>query len=282
MQGTGVAAAEAESLASSFGEGPMEWYYAEGGSRLGPVDDAGFDALRSSGKIRSETLVWKAGMPEWQPLGALDPGLPANAGGLSAGTFCTQCGRQFPAADLVTYGAARVCAGCKDVFFQRLREQGTGAALQYGMRRYGGFWIRVLARIIDGLILSVVFTPLAFVFFAFAGRGVLPRPGTVPDMSQMGPFFAVVFGFSAVEVVLIAIYEAWFVSNRYATPGKLVLGLQVVRPNGDKLSFVRALGRFVLYYFGFLILGIGWIIAAFDEEKRALHDRICDTRVVYK
>ena len=221
-------------------------------------------------------------MAEWQPFHAIEPPVPVSIGGVSAGTFCTQCGRQFAATDLLTYGTARVCAGCKDIFFQRLREQGTSAALQYGMRRYGGFWMRVLARIIDGLILSLIFTPLSFVFFAFAGRGVLPRPGSVPDMSQLGPILTVIFGFTAVEVVLIALYEAWFVSNRYATPGKLVLGLQIIRPNGDKLSFGRALGRFVLYYFGFLILGIGWIIAAFDDEKRALHDRLCDTRVVYK
>jgi uncharacterized RDD family membrane protein YckC len=260
----------------------MEWYYADGGLRTGPVDDAGFEALRASGKIRPETLVWKAGMADWQPFDAIRTALPVNGGEVSTGTFCTQCGRQFPAADLLTYGVARVCAGCKDVFFQRLREQGPTGALPFGMRRYGGFWMRFLARIIDGLILTVIFTPLSFVFFAFAGRSAIPRPGATPDMSQLGTLLAIALGFSAVEVVLIALYEAWFVSNRYATPGKLVLGLQITRPNGDKLSFARAMARFILYYFGGLMLGIGWIIAAFDDEKRALHDRVCDTRVVYK
>lgn len=260
----------------------MEWYYADGGSRMGPVDETGFEALRASGRIRPETLVWKAGMTDWQPLDAIHTALPVNSVEVPTGTFCTQCGRQFPAAGLLTYGAARVCASCKETFYQRLREQGPMTALQFGMRRYGGFWMRFLARIIDGLILTVIFTPLSFVFFAFAGRSIVPRPGTAPDMAQLGPLLAIILGFSAVELVLIAIYEAWFVSNRYATPGKLVLGLQILRPNGDKLSFARAMGRFVLYYFGFLILGIGWIIAAFDDEKRALHDRICDTRVVYK
>jgi uncharacterized RDD family membrane protein YckC len=260
----------------------MEWYYADAGSRAGPVDDAGFEALQASGKIRPETLVWKAGMADWQPLGAIAPTLPANGGSVPTGTFCTQCGRHFPASDLLTHGAARVCANCKDVFFQRLREQGPTATLQFGTRRYGGFWMRFLARIIDGLILTVIFTPLSFVIVAFAGRSIVPRPGSTPDLSQLGPLLAIMLGFSAIEVVLMAIYEAWFVSNRYATPGKLVLGFQIVRPNGDKLSFARAMGRFILYYFGSLIFGIGSIIAAFDDEKRALHDRICDTRVVYK
>lgn len=259
----------------------MEWYYADGGTRLGPLEDAQFEALRASGKIRPETLVWNAGMADWQRLDTVNPPLPVHAG-FPIGTFCTQCGRQFGASELIPYGAARVCAGCKEVFFQRLREQGPAATLQFGMRRYGGFWMRFLARVVDGLILTVIFTPLSFVFFGMAGRGTVPQTGTPPDLSRLAPIFAVILGLSAVEVVLIGLYEAWFVSNRLATPGKLVLGLQIIRPNGDKVSFPRALVRFILYYFGFLILGIGWIIAAFDDEKRALHDRICDTRVVYK
>ena len=260
----------------------MEWYYADGGMRVGPVGDAEFESLRASGRIRPETLVWKPGMADWQALHTIQAAPTVNGSGVAAGTFCSQCGRQFAPSDLITYGAARVCGGCKEVFFQRLREQGPTAALQFGARRYGGFWMRFLARIIDGLILSVIFTPLSFVFFAFAGRGIVPQPGTAPDLSRLGPLLTVILGFSAVEVVLVAVYEAWFVSNRYATPGKLVLGLQIIRPNGDKVSFPRALGRFILYYFGFVILGIGWIMAAFDEEKRALHDRISDTRVVFR
>ncbi|MGC2657864.1 MAG: RDD family protein, partial [Bryobacteraceae bacterium] len=233
----------------------MEWYYADGGTRLGPVDDAAFEALQVSGKIRAETLVWKSGMAEWQPLNTIQAPVRAGDGDLSTEAFCTQCGRKFPPGDLLSYGSSRVCAGCKDVFFQRLREQGASAVLPYGARRYGGFWMRFLARIIDGLILAVVFTPLSIFVFAFAGRGIIPQPGSQPDLSRLGPFMGVVLGFSAVEILLMALYEAWFVSNRFGTPGKLVLGLKIIRPNGDKLSFGRALGRFILYYFGFILLG---------------------------
>src|SRR5947208_255797 len=65
-----------------------------------------------------------------------------------------------------------------------------------------------------------------------------------------------------------------------ATPGKLVLKLKVVRPDGAKVSLGRALGRYFAKMISAVLLGIGYIMAAFDPEKRALHDRIADTRVI--
>jgi len=43
----------------------------------------------------------------------------------------------------------------------------------------------------------------------------------------------------------------------------------------------QAVGRYLAYLLNSFTLLIGFIIAGFDTEKRALHDRICDTRVVY-
>src|SRR5258707_15731751 len=111
-----------------FGGGAMEWYYADGGQRVGPVNDTEFQTLCASGKIKPATLVWKAGMAEWQPLNAVNSSVSATAtapGAFGVSAYCTQCGRHFAATDLLTFGAARVCAGCKETFFQHLREQGT-------------------------------------------------------------------------------------------------------------------------------------------------------------
>jgi uncharacterized RDD family membrane protein YckC len=65
-----------------------------------------------------------------------------------------------------------------------------------------------------------------------------------------------------------------------ATPGKMACKLKVVLPEGDRVSYARAIGRHFAKYISGLILGIGYIMAGFDEQKRALHDRICDTRVI--
>jgi uncharacterized RDD family membrane protein YckC len=60
----------------------------------------------------------------------------------------------------------------------------------------------------------------------------------------------------------------------------MACGLKVVRPDGEKISYARACGRFFAEFVSSLTLAIGYIIAAFDGEKRSLHDRICDTRVI--
>jgi uncharacterized RDD family membrane protein YckC len=216
-------------------------------------------------------------MADWQPLSAVQPVLLTSA---PPEGFCTECGRQFAPADLVSFGAARVCAGCKDVFFQRVREQGV-AATGPVLRRFGGFWIRFLGRFIDGLILSVVFVALFLVWGLFNRQAFIR--GRPPDPADMPVFF---LGLGVIYVIFLAVsvfYEAWFLANRGATPGKLVLGLRVVRSNGNALTFGRGIGRALAYVLnGFIPFAIGFIIAGFDSEKRALHDHLCDTRVIYK
>jgi uncharacterized RDD family membrane protein YckC len=54
----------------------------------------------------------------------------------------------------------------------------------------------------------------------------------------------------------------------------------VVRSNGERITTGRAAGRYFAYLLSAFTLAIGFIIAAFDPEKRAMHDRICDTRVI--
>jgi uncharacterized RDD family membrane protein YckC len=152
-------------------------------------------------------------------------------------------------------------------------------------RRYGGFWIRFLARIIDvillGVVNAIVRIPLMLMFgIGTMGMGRLGRGeggGLIFGPAMMG-----VLGLSAlIGVALGAAYEVYFLSNHGATPGKMALGLRVIRADGGPISPMLALGRhFALWVSGFLLM-IGYIIAAFDPEKRALHDRICETRVIY-
>jgi len=62
----------------------------------------------------------------------------------------------------------------------------------------------------------------------------------------------------------------------------MVCHLQVVMADGSKLSYGRSLGRHFAKFLSSFILAIGYIMAGIDDEKRALHDRICDTRVIKK
>lgn len=261
----------------------MEWYYAESGQRLGPISEADLQSLYVAGRIRSDTLVWKAGMAEWQPFSSArpyPPGMP-----VAAGQFCTECGKQYESNNLLTFGAARVCAGCKDVFFQRVREQGSAVATERAFLLYAGFWIRVLARLIDGLILGVFFVVLFLLAFGTMGRGALRniQVNAPISSSSIALFYGVMALVYLVAVAASLIYESWFVGNRGGTPGKLALGLRVVRSDGVALSQGRSVGRAFAYILDNLIpLGLGFIIAGFDNEKRTLHDHIADTRVIHR
>src|SRR4051812_44282825 len=51
----------------------MTWYYALGNERQGPIDDATLDGLIAAGTVTPETLVWRAGMTDWQPLAQVRP-----------------------------------------------------------------------------------------------------------------------------------------------------------------------------------------------------------------
>jgi len=86
---------------------------------------------------------------------------------------------------------------------------------------------------------------------------------------------------SNVVGVLLGVLYGWFFLAKYsATPGKMAMGLKVVRPDGSQLSTGRIIGRHFAEWLSALILLIGYIMAASDKERRALHDRICDTRVI--
>jgi len=60
-----------------------------------------------------------------------------------------------------------------------------------------------------------------------------------------------------------------------------VFKLTVVDSSGGKISYGRAFGRSCAEILSQMICAIGYIIAAFDEQKRALHDHICNTRVIH-
>jgi len=251
----------------------VQWFYVVNNAQAGPVDEAQLADLLRTGVITSNTLVWKEGMANWLPYSnalapAGAPPLPASATNFaSAGTrACAQCGQYFPESDVVPLAGAFVCANCKPLALQRMRE---GSWLS-GSRRYAGFWIRLAAVFIDGLILFAV----QMVVGLGMGVGIMSSSG----MDGMGAGVL----YQIISLGISMGYYGYFLSQHGATPGKMALGLQVIRSGGGFITPGRAIGRMFANYLSAIILCIGYIIAAFDSEKRALHDHICDTRVVYK
>ena len=87
------------------------------------------------------------------------------------------------------------------------------------------------------------------------------------------------FGFF-LSIGLMIFYTTYFVGKYGATPGKMICKLKIIRPDGTELTYMRAFGRFFGEWLSSMILYIGYIMVGFDKEKRALHDMICDTRVI--
>ncbi len=82
------------------------------------------------------------------------------------------------------------------------------------------------------------------------------------------------------QLIAAAAYATWFIGKFGATPGTMACNIKVVNADGDKVTFGKALGRHFFEYLSWLIFGIGYLMSAFDAEKRSLHDGICSTRVV--
>ena len=158
---------------------------------------------------------------------------------------------------------------------------GPGAAASI---RYAGVWIRWGARMIDGVVLMVPFGIVMALFLPNLFRAARTQP----------PNPAVFTGFmlTVVPIILLAVaaYEVVMLKYWAATVGKLACRLKVVRPDGRSLGWGVCFGRFFMWnivtsgipYLNLVLMLVSTIMVGTDEQKRALHDRVCDTRVIYK
>ncbi len=253
----------------------MDWYYVVDNERIGPVSDEDFQALIDNGTIQPDTLVWNETMEAWEKFRQTTDGEEATDGRVP----CAECGNYFSTDDVIQYENAWVCASCKPVFLQKLKE-GVNVS---GDLRYAGFWIRAAAAIIDGIILWVVQIVVTTPF-------TLILSGMMGDINQMedqnfenlGLFMGLQFFLIFLQFGIAIAYETWFVGKYAATPGKMACKIKVIKSDGEKVGYGLAFGRYFGKLVSSIILGIGFIMAGFDGQKRALHDHMCNTRVVYK
>jgi uncharacterized RDD family membrane protein YckC len=143
--------------------------------------------------------------------------------------------------------------------------------------QYGGFWRRVLAYIIDTVILNVAMAIVGG--FLGLGMGITGMAGeNIEEAAALGLVGANV-GMSLIGTWLyFAIMES---SSIQATVGKLAVGVVVTDLNGERISFLRATGRYFAKILSAMILMIGYIMVGFTERKQGLHDMIAST-LVYK
>jgi uncharacterized RDD family membrane protein YckC len=247
----------------------MQWYYSIDGQRLGPVAQAEFERLAREGVIKPETLVWRQGMKEWQPYAAVQLEETDDT------AVCAVSGKRYPKREMIQYEGKWISAEHRDAFFQRLRE-GVVAPQDFV---YGNFLPRLVAKILDGIIGGVI----GVCCNMFVAMMIMGNPNYFGrNLQHAGTQKLLLFQVITTPLgIILGVAYAWFFISRYdATPGKMALGLKIVRPDGSKLSTGRIIGRHFAEWISAMILCIGYLMAGFDEERRALHDRICDTRVI--
>lgn len=136
-----------------------------------------------------------------------------------------------------------------------------------------GFWIRVLATVVDNLLVGLAIVPL--VFFV----SVLIR---VWGLFEASAFPSVQVSAFLLQVVAVFFYYGWFYQKLGATPGKLMLNLKVVDADtGLYLNYSRSFMRetFGKWISGF-VFALGYIMVGLRADKRALHDLMLNTRVI--
>ena len=264
-----------------------EWYYADRQRRqIGPQSAEVLAQRFRAGEIDAATLVWRDGLPAWQPLGSLRGVLgldeaPATldfrveptlgpAGDVPAETLATAGGAYSPYAAPATgfdshAGPAPVHGG--DVVM-------------------GGLWRRVAASFLDGIVTAILTYALLIPLMLLFGLSLSSLAQN--ELAGAGASVSFMLLYYGISLGLPALYFAWMhSSSSQASLGKMAVGARVVRGDGSPIGFGRAFLRYLAYVlFVVLTCGIGVLVSglmvAFTERKQAPHDMVCDTLVVDK
>jgi uncharacterized RDD family membrane protein YckC len=144
----------------------------------------------------------------------------------------------------------------------------------------GGFWRRAVALSLDGIVVSVLRLPFTLLAaLLLAGRGNV-FSAMISDADPTVQFQLQLVGM-IVQIAIVCAYYGYYYPRMGATPGKRVMGLKVVDartgayPTAGNAIFRETVGKSV----SSITLGIGFLMAAFRSDKRALHDLMAGTRV---
>jgi uncharacterized RDD family membrane protein YckC len=186
--------------------------------------------------------------------------------------FCNRCGAPTNPTPGVVPTAASASAIPASPYAASATSYRVAPAVGIG---FGGFWIRVVAAIIDAIILRVVVAPVGMIF---GGLGLAGR------MMTGVPHIGLHLLGSGITIILLVfgswLYEAFMESSSYqATLGKMIFGMKVTDLNGNRISFERATGRHFAKWLSAMILCIGYIMVGFTERKQGLHDLLAGTLV---
>lgn len=238
----------------------MEIWIGRNGERHGPYKEEDVRAWLRSGQVSGSDLAWREGLADWQPLSVLYPDAMPDTASPAAGTA-------YPPPVAPGQGLP----------------QTTAAALE----DYAGFWKRVVAYIIDAILLYIVLrvagAPFGISATDTAAQATLKQEilSGMGFAQAYGHYYSTMADYNLVTTVVAWLYFAICESSAWqGTVGKLALGIRVTDLQGRRISFLRALGRYGAKIVSAIILLIGFLMVAFTRQKQGLHDIICGTLVL--
>ena len=142
---------------------------------------------------------------------------------------------------------------------------------------FAGYGARLIAYIIDGLILGVVISVLSIVLLAILAMSV----SNDNEVSTIGVITTVVW--TGVIIIVSFLYFPYFWQKNGRTPGMSVFGIRVVRDaDGGPVGWGSAILRYIGFFIDSIVFGIpiGFLWVFFDKRRRAWHDLIGSTVVI--
>lgn len=155
-------------------------------------------------------------------------------------------------------------------------------------KEYGGFWIRFLANLIDGIVLAVpMFLLNMIVYQQVLGMSEWEHQSLMMDKYSNDNFYIyetpweVTVWVLPISFAMGVLYSSLLTASKWqGTVGKRALGLKVVDMEGNRIGIGRSIGRYFAYFPSGLIFYIGYIMVGLTDKKQGLHDMMAKTYVL--
>jgi uncharacterized RDD family membrane protein YckC len=232
-------------------EQAMEIWIGRDGERLGPYPEADVRQWLREGKMTGADLAWREGLADWQPLSVLMPDAMPTPADATAAAVPPPPPASTPAPS------------------------------------YAGFWKRVVAYLIDAIVLYIPNVLIDRTLGGVKAQAALEQTlsSAVGDLPQMlaayQHYYTLMWPGMLIGALLTWLYFAICESSPWqATLGKLALGIHVTDLHGQRISFPRAVGRYGAKIISFMIVFIGVLMVAWMPRKQGLHDLMAGTLVL--
>jgi uncharacterized RDD family membrane protein YckC len=141
----------------------------------------------------------------------------------------------------------------------------------------GGFWRRAVAYLLDLLLVELIYG----IFLFIGAKAVdLAEARDFDPIPYSETLAVMAFSLMLLWAALFLLYFTFFTYWGGQTPGKMLMRVRVVTKEYGDLTLLRAFGRTLCYFLSSAFFGLGYLLAAINHDKRALHDLLAGTYVI--